>query len=106
MKSYAFLVFSNPVATQDAEYNRWYTHQHVGDVLRVPGFRTARRYRLAQSDSAAPAPYLAVYGIESADVQKTLAELHARAGTSQMPLSPALDLDQVKTFLYEALDEG
>jgi hypothetical protein len=105
MTSYAFVVFSSPVAGQEEEYNRWYTQQHLDDVLRVPGFKTAQRYKLAQSNAAAPGPYLAIYGIETSDVQKTLAQLSERAGTSQMPLSPALDLNHVKTFLYEAVSE-
>ena len=105
MARYTFLVFSNPVAGQEEEYNRWYTQQHLGDVLRVPGFVAAQRFKLPQDDPAAPAPYLAVYEIESGDVQKTLAQLNERAGTSQMLLSPALDVDRVKTFLYEAVCE-
>jgi hypothetical protein len=40
------LVFSKPPeAISDEEYNRWYDF-HLGEILVVPGFVSARRYRL------------------------------------------------------------
>ena len=40
------LVFSKPPeAISDEEYNRWYDF-HLGEILMVPGFTSARRYRL------------------------------------------------------------
>ena len=103
MARYVFTVFSNATAGQEQEYNRWYNEQHVPDVLKVPGFVAAERFKLAQSDPNAPAPYLAIYEIETNDVQKTLAQLNERANTPAMQLSPALDLNSVKTFLYESI---
>jgi hypothetical protein len=39
------LVFSKPPeAISDEEYNRWYDF-HLGEILVVPGFTSARRYR-------------------------------------------------------------
>jgi hypothetical protein len=106
MKRYAYVVFTRPVHGRDAEYNRWYTEQHVGDVLRVPGVVAAQRYRLVQDSPGAPAPYLAVYEIQSDDVQQTLAQIAARAGTPEMPISPALDVTTVTALVYEAIPAG
>src|SRR5438270_4033154 len=40
------LVFSKPPEViSDEEYNRWYDF-HLGEILVVPGFVSARRYRL------------------------------------------------------------
>ena len=36
MKRFAYVIFSRPTSGQEQEYNRWYTDQHLGDVLRVP----------------------------------------------------------------------
>jgi len=105
MKRYAYLVFTQPASGLDAEYNRWYSEQHLGDVLRVPGFVSAQRFNLTQGDGPAPAPYLAVYEFESDDVNRTLSSLAERAGTPDMPLSPALDLATVKTFVYEVIGD-
>ncbi len=100
MARYAYTVFSDAVAGKEEEFNRWYTEQHLDDVLKVPGFVAAQRFRLAQEDAAAPARYLAIYEVETDDPQKTLADLNARAGTPAMPISPALDFAVVKALLY------
>jgi hypothetical protein len=105
MKQYAYVIFSRPVQGREAEYNRWYTEQHVGDVLRVPGVMAAQRFKLAQEDASAPAPYLAVYEIQSDDVQQTLAQIASRAGTPDMPISPALDVTTVTALVYEAISD-
>jgi len=105
MPRYAFTVFSKPVAGQEQEYNRWYGEQHLGDVLKVPGFVAAQRFKLAQPDPVAPAQYLAIYQIESDNLQQTMTALQERAGTKDMPLSPALDVQGVKAFIYEAITD-
>ena len=52
-----FLVFSNPVAGRDDEYNTWYDEVHLGDVRRVPGVVDAKRYELVPTGGeGAPAP--------------------------------------------------
>lgn len=103
MTRYAFLVFSQPTPGQEAEYNSWYTQQHLPDVLRVPGFVAAQRFALAPGQDGAPAPFLAIYEIETDDPQRTLTDLGSRANTTAMPLSGALDIQAVKTFLYGAI---
>lgn len=103
MARYAYTVFSHAVAGKEDEYNRWYSGQHLDDVLRVPGFVSAQRFKLALEDAAAPAQYLAIYEVETDDPQQALADLSARAGTPAMPISPALDLAEVKALLYGAI---
>jgi hypothetical protein len=105
VKRFAYVVFTRPVDGQEAEYNRWYTEQHVRDLLRIPGVIAAQRFKLAQPDAGAPAPYLAVYEIETDDVNQTLAQIASRAGTPAMPISPALDIKAVTALVYEAITE-
>jgi hypothetical protein len=95
-----FLVFSNPVAGLEDDYNAWYDDVHLGDVCRVPGVQGAKRYDLVDtSGEDAPPPshrYLAVYDLDPdvapADV---LAELMVRFGTPDMAASDALDLTTI-----------
>ena len=43
------LVLSEPVSTaDDAAYNDWYDHIHLPEVLALPGFNSARRYRMSE----------------------------------------------------------
>src|SRR5882724_1263660 len=81
--TYYFLVFSNPVAGHEDEYNKWYDHQHAQDVVAIPGFMTAQRfvktelplYRMV--DLQVP-KYLIVYKIVTDDVNAVFAEVSRR----------------------------
>ena len=104
MAHYTYVVLTNPVSGREAEYNDWYDNQHLADVLNAPGFVAARRFRIADRNDNAPHRYLALYEIESDDVQRTLAGLFARAGTPDMVLSDAMD-QNYSAVVYEAITE-
>lgn len=98
MAAHVFVVFTNPVAGQDGTYNDWYTNQHLRDVLDVPGFVSAQRFKLSDTQRAAgpfPWRYMALYNIETDDLQKTLASLAERSGTSAMVISDALAAERL-----------
>lgn len=98
VKEYCFVVFSKPVAGEEAEYNKWYDTQHLRDVLCVPGIVSARRLF---TETAEGRQYLALYELRCDDPQAVLAEVSARAGTDRMPVSAALDREQTRAVLYE-----
>jgi hypothetical protein len=93
-----FLVFSNPVAGRDDEYNAWYDEVHLADVRRIPGVVDAQRYELVPTggDSAQPPAhrYLAVYELDR-DGSEVLGELMTRAGGPELRMSDALDLTTI-----------
>lgn len=63
-QTYYLLVFSNPVAGQDAEYNRWYSNRHQQDVVSIPGLKTAQRFVISDVQLRASKPlrkYLIIY---------------------------------------------
>jgi len=99
---YDFAVFTKPVPGQDAVYNNWYNHQHMPDVLRVPGFVSAQRFvEILASPSGASIPrYLIVFTLRSRDVDATNAEIGRRLREHITILSPAFDMTSGKgTFL-------
>jgi hypothetical protein len=54
MPSALMVVGSNPVnPEQEAEFNRWYVEDHLGDVLAVAGFTAARRRRRRRAGAQA-----------------------------------------------------
>jgi hypothetical protein len=103
MPCYNLLAFTNPVPGRELEFNDWYTHIHLADVLRLPGVQAAQRFRLSDTQHR-PGPhpweYMAVYEIEIDDPNITLDRLRAVSGTKEMPLSPALQ-DQRMVWIYE-----
>jgi len=105
MARHVFVVFTNPVAGQEKTYNDWYTNQHLPDVLDVPGFVSARRFRLSDTQrAAAPYPwrYMALYDIETDDLKGTLATLAERSGTPAMVLSEALAVERA-AWVFEPI---
>lgn len=104
-RDYVYVVRSGPVPGGDEAYNAWYTNVHLADVLAVPGFVSAQRFRLA--DPAAPdAPqpgYLALYTMRTADPEALLAKLTELVESGGMAMSEAFDFDSVETVLYEAI---
>jgi hypothetical protein len=89
--TYYYLVFSNPAAGEEAEYNRWYDHQHAPDVVAVPGFVTAQRFVAASAqltDTPLPSKYLVVYKVVTDDLASVIAEVNRRLQTRMTLISP------------------
>ena len=108
MPKYTFLAFTNPVAGKEDEYNAWYDEHHLKDVINVPGFVSARRFRLAATqfefNTVTPAyRYLALYEIDTHDIEGTLAEIVKRAGTADMVMIDAIDMGTLSAPVYEEI---
>ena len=94
MSRYVLVVFTNPVEGREDEYNDWYQNVHLGDVVAVKGFKSAQRFRLVKPLNDQKAyPYLAIYEIETDDIEAALDDMQSRANTPRMMLSPALSED-------------
>jgi hypothetical protein len=109
MAKYTFIVLTNPVAGKEPEYNDWYNRHHIPDVLNVPGFVCAQRFRLAEAQFGGEVSnahkYLALYEIETEDLSGTLKELRARGGTAEIVPSDAIDMKNVATFIFTPIAE-
>jgi hypothetical protein len=106
MAKYTLVVLSNANAGKDAEYNEWYNKVHIPDVLNVPGFAAAQRFELADAQldkSNRPHRYLALYELETDDIQGSLKELRKRAGTAEMLISDAINIKGVSTGLFSPI---
>ena len=45
VSDYHLIVFSRPTPGREDEFNKWYSDQHVGDLLKVPGIVAGQRSR-------------------------------------------------------------
>jgi hypothetical protein len=81
------VVRSRPTPEQEAEFNDWYDNVHIPELLAVPGFEAATRYRLLSDDGAAV--YLAIYEIDAEDILGPVKELRSRRspGSGAVPTS-------------------
>ena len=92
-QTYKFMVLSNAVEGRDDQFNDWYTNRHIPDVLAIPGIVSASRYELAGTQRMTPPwpyRYLAIYDIETDDLDWVAAEIGRRAGTDAMVISDAM----------------
>lgn len=108
MTRYSLLVVSNAADGLEDEFNRWYSEQHLGDVLRVPGFCCAQRFMFNAGEPGSALHqwrYAAVYEFESDEPNLQFEELSRRAGTSEMPMSAGLDMGSVATALLIPITE-
>lgn len=81
-----WMVLTSPVDGAEDAFNDWYDHRHIHDALAVPGFRSARRYRLLPiAGEPPPFGYLALFGVHPVDRDAAIAEARNRAGTPLMP---------------------
>ena len=71
----------------------------------MPGFVSAQRFKLADTQRARPPHpfrYLALYEIETDDLQTTLNELGKRSGTQAMVLTDTM-APGTQAHIYEAI---
>lgn len=98
------IVFSNPTSdAEEAEFNRWYTEEHIPDVLRLGGLRSGRRYRSCGVELLPgipePGRYAAVYPVEADTVEQIRAvadKLQAGLAAGETSVSPTMDLRKVQ----------
>ncbi|MCK9540812.1 MAG: hypothetical protein M0R03_02125 [Novosphingobium sp.] len=90
-----YIVLTNPTEGDDDTFNEWYSGTHIPDVIAVPGFVAAQRFRFVDHPALKPYPfrYAALYEVKASEAQSAFAELSARAGTDRMVLSPTLSKD-------------
>jgi hypothetical protein len=107
MGKYNLIALTNPIEGREDEFNDWYTHEHLADVLKLPGVTAAQRYMLGDvQHRKGPLEwkYMAVYEIEIDDISETLDALAAASGTEAMPLSPALSSERM-VWIYRPITD-
>lgn len=89
------LALTNPAEGKDDEYREWYWGTHIPEILALPGFTAARRYRAG----AGPHKYVTIYEVEG-----SAAEALKRLYTSGLGGSDTLDLRSVVMAPLTAAD--
>ena len=106
MANYKLVVFSDAAPGREDDYNDWYNNRHLQDVVAVPGFVSAQRFKLnKQMIGQFATRYMAIYEIEADDVEAAMAAIGARAGTDQMVVSDAIDMGSTTAGFFEVCSE-
>jgi hypothetical protein len=104
MKRYKLLVFSDPALGRDKEYNEWYSDQHLQDLCALTGFTSAQRFKLLNvTQGTTLNGYLAIYDIETDDIQWVIENMMSKKDTPAMEISPSLNLATLSLMVYEEI---
>jgi hypothetical protein len=97
--------------SREEEYNHWYSRVHVPELLAIPGFVGARRYKVSEGSpggvtvGADGYPYIAVFELEADDLDGVIGELGARAADGRMQLTDAIEVDPPPILtVYELIE--
>ena len=111
MANVVLVVLTNPVSGErDEEFNEWYNNTHLKDVLTVPGYVAATRFRLLDKTvlEGAEQPkqrYLAIYELDTDDVDRAAAQLQGAMQGGEMFISDSLDLPTAAANFYEQVSD-
>jgi hypothetical protein len=104
--TYLYMVFSNPVAGEEDVYNKWYDTQHAQDVVAIPGFATAQRFVLSDTQLRVSKPlpkYLIMYKVVTDDLPSVYAEVRRRLDTGMTVIDPSYDRSTSVSLTYRAM---
>jgi hypothetical protein len=99
MARYKFIVMANSKPGREEDYRQWYAQRHMPDVLDVPGFVSCEQLEHVGLDGRWL--FSNLYDIETDDLDATMAEVFARAGTDRMQMSDAVDDDSLFTGVFK-----
>jgi hypothetical protein len=104
MPSYKLVVMTKPVEGREQEYNDWYQNVHLDDLVAIDGVKSAQRFRLNQAVAGdlPPLPYLAIYEVQTNDIDGVIRELNERSQTGRMFVTTALSTE-IFCAVYEEL---
>lgn len=110
------VALTDAVEGHEDEFNRWYTEVHLHEVMAIPGYVSAQRFRrtsphagdepVEQGQYRAPPRYLALYELQTDNLPETYGLLQAaiakRGPSAGLKL---LDPDTTMTGYYEAITD-
>lgn len=106
MAKHVLVVLSNAQDGEDEAFNKWYTETHLGDILSLPGYSAAQRFKLSETQLGTtdlPYRYLALYEVEADEVADAARALSSNSG--QMVIDPALDRSRTVAWFYTPVTE-
>ena len=101
------VVNSNPKPGREREYNSWYSEQHLPDVLKAPGMKSAERMVVVEDSGYRidlKHRYLTIYDVETDDPAGLKQLLQDRADQGLSPWSPDIAMDY-QVALYRVIAE-
>jgi hypothetical protein len=104
MPSFRMIMLSNAAGGRDDEFERWYDEVHLPDMLKVPGFVAAQRFRIDKNlIGKTPYAYCTIYEVEAESADAAIAATGAAMQSGKMVISDAADVAGSQGFFCEAV---
>lgn len=107
MANHVYFVFTlPPPEVSDESFSAWY-ETHVSEVLEIPGFRAARRYRLGQAAPNRPPivfRHLGLYVLAGSS-EEPVSELGRRLAAGEMTTEQWFGDVRIETFVGRPLED-
>lgn len=101
-KKYQFMALATAMPGRLDELKTWYDTQHLPDCLKLDGFISAQRFDVVGKPLGMEAPdfeVLAIYELETDDVEACLGQIPKVARTPAMPFTDSIDLSKSVRFV-------
>lgn len=101
MPKFLLVAETTPNPGREADFNKWYDNTHVPELLKLPGVKSAERFKLSltMAGTAPDHPYYTIYEVETDDLQKTLGAF----GTTKLTQSDSFDPSKAHMSIYQAV---
>jgi hypothetical protein len=106
-KKYKMVVFTNAVEGKDKDFNDWYQNTHLKQIVSIKSFAQAQRFQFITSivpGGPNHARYMAIYDIETDDINAALGAMGELAASGRMPLPDAM-AQPIVGAVYEEFGE-
>lgn len=109
MSKSMLLVLTNPVPGKEAEFEAWYEQQHVPEVLDIPGYVAASRWKKSHLVWPSGRPSVdqsraALYTVEG-DLEAAINALTSRVADGTIVLPDCIDIETIGITPYEFISD-
>jgi hypothetical protein len=101
-QKFFFMFFSNPVKGHEQEYLKWYTGQHIHDLLNIDGIVGAQFFKLADSQFTGthPQQYMMIWEISTDNLASAFDRVNKGLKTGTTVTSDTLDGDTANSQTF------
>jgi hypothetical protein len=107
-KKYKMIVFTNAVEGKDKDFNDWYQNTHLKQIVSIKSYVQAQRFRFHTNivpNGPNPARYMAIYDIETDDINAALGAMNDLAASGGLSVPDSMD-QAIVGAVYEEFGEA
>jgi hypothetical protein len=106
MPRYRMIMLSQANPGRDEDYERWYDETHIPDMMQVPGFVAAQRFRVVRNVvGETNFPFCSIYEIEADSADTAMGAMFAALQSGKVRMSDSVDPASGQGFICEEVRE-